>query len=226
MKPSRKRRFFFVHFAQKSCYNIYAGGNSEYILRMVKSMAEFASNGKANAALTTGIIGTAGVGAALLNGGLNGLFGGWRNGNCGCNEDHVVDRYEAGQAARIAQLETEVKLRDANTYTDQKMLEMYKYFDGKVRGLEMADAAQQVTNQRVADSFETVHTDINCVKNELYGAIRNEAEKRCCGDNSIVTYANATFYPKMVADVTPGTGTTAQPTYNPLPKCGCGCGCN
>nr|DAH17698.1 MAG TPA: hypothetical protein [Caudoviricetes sp.] len=31
MKPSRKRRFFFVHFAQKSCYNIYAGGNSEYI---------------------------------------------------------------------------------------------------------------------------------------------------------------------------------------------------
>lgn len=188
-------------------------------------MAEFATNGKANAALTTGIIGTAGVGAALLNGGLNGLFGGWRNGNCGCNEDHVVDRYEAGQAARIAQLETEVKLRDANTYTDQKMLEMYKYFDGKVRGLEMADAAQQVTNQRVADSFEAVHTDINCVKNELYGAIRNEAEKRCCGDNSIVTYANATFYPKMVADVTTGTATTAQPTYNPIPKCGCGCGC-
>lgn len=90
-------------------------------------MAEFASNGKANAALTTGIIGTAGVGLGLLNGGLNGLFGGWRNGSCGCNEDHVVDRYEAAQAARIAELETEVKLRDANTYADQKMLEMYKY---------------------------------------------------------------------------------------------------
>lgn len=225
MKPSRKRRFFFVHFAQKSCYNICAGGNSEYILRMVKSMAEFASNGKANAALTTGIIGTAGVGAALLNGGLNGLFGGWRNGNCGCNEDHVVDRYEAGQAARIAQLETEVKLRDANTYTDQKMLEMYKYFDSRTRALEASDAAQAVTNQRMVDSFEAVHSDINCVKNELYGAIRNEAEKRCCGDNSIVTYANATFYPKMVADVTTGTATTAQSTYNPIPKCGCGCGC-
>lgn len=187
-------------------------------------MAEFASNGKANAALTTGIIGTAGLGAALLNGGLNGLFGGWRNGSCGCNEDHVVDRYEAAQQARIAELETEVKLRDANTYTDQKMLEMYKYFDGKVRGLEMADAAQQVTNQRVADSFEAVGTDITCAKNELYAAIRNEAEKRCCGDNSIVTYANATFYPKMVADVTTGNTTTAQSTYNPLPRCG-GC-CN
>lgn len=186
-------------------------------------MAEFASNSKANAALTTGIIGTAGTGLALLNGGLGGLFSGWNRG--GCNEDHVVDRYEAGQAARIAQLETEVKLRDANTYTDQKMLEMYKYFDGRTRALEASDAAQAVTNQRVADSFEAVHADINCVKNELYGAIRNEAEKRCCGDNSIVTYANATFYPKMVADVTTGTATTAQSTYNPIPQCGCGCGC-
>ena len=184
-------------------------------------MAEFASNGKANAALTTGIIGTAGLGAALLNGGLGGLFGGWRNG--GCNEDHTVDRYEAAQQARIAELETEVKLRDANTYTDQKMLEMYKYFDGKIGTLESADAAQAVTNQHVADSFEAVHADIGCVKNELYAAIRNEAEKRCCGDNSIVTYANATFYPKMVADVTTGTTTTAQSTYNPLPRCGCCC---
>lgn len=216
-------------------------------------MAEFASNAKGNAALTTGIIGTAGVGLGLLNGGLGNILGGlggWNtqrqtvtdtaaimamsalagrasaDNGCTCNEDHKVDRYEAAQAARIAELETEVKLRDANTYTDQKMLEMYKYFDGKVRGLEMADAAQQVTNQRVADSFEAVHTDINCVKNELYGAIRNEAEKRCCGDNSIVTYANATFYPKMVANVTTGADTTAQPTYNPIPKCGCDCGCN
>lgn len=82
-------------------------------------MAEFASNGKANAALATGIIGATGVGATLLNGGLNGLFGGWRNGNCGCNEDHVVDRYEAGQAAWIAQLETEVKLRDVEDIRDE-----------------------------------------------------------------------------------------------------------
>ena len=51
-----------------------------------------------------------------------------------------------------------------------------------------------------------------------------EAERRCCGDNSIVTYVNATFYPKQVADVTTGTATTAQTLYNPIPKCG-GC-CN
>jgi len=212
-------------------------------------MAEFASNAKGNAALATGIIGTAGVGLGLLNGGLGNILGGLGGWNtqrqtatdtaaimamsalagrasadgCTCNEDHKVDRYEAAQAARIAELETEVKLRDANTYTDQKLLEVYKYFDGKIGTLESADAAQAVMNQRIADSFEAVHTDISCVKNELYGAIRAEAEKRCCGDNSIVTYANATFYPKQVADVTTGTTTTAQSTYNPLPNCGCNC---
>ena len=58
-------------------------------------MAEFASNGKANAALTTGITGAVGTGLWLLNGGLNGLFGGncMRNNGC-CNEDHLINRYE------------------------------------------------------------------------------------------------------------------------------------
>lgn len=57
------------------------------------------------------------------------------------------------------------------------------------------------------------------MRDSLTEKINLEAERRCCGDNSIVTYANATFYPKMVADVTTGTGTTAQTLYNPLPKC-------
>lgn len=64
--------------------------------------------------------------------------------------------------------------------------------------------------------------DLAAVKAELKGDIKLEAERRCCADNSIVTYTNATFYPKMVADVTTGTGTTAQTTYNPIPNCG-GC---
>ena len=67
-----------------------------------------------------------------------------------------------------------------------------------------------------------VRQDVASVKQECMSAVAQEAERRCCGDNSIVTYANATFYPKMVADITTGTGTTAQTLYNPLPKCG-GC---
>ena len=91
--------------------------------------ANYASNGKANAALTTGIIGTSGFGLNLLsNLAGGGLFAPKA---VSCSEDHVVDRYEAAQAARIAELETEIKLRDANIYTDSKMLELYKYFDGE-----------------------------------------------------------------------------------------------
>lgn len=139
-----------------------------------------------------------------------------------CAENQPVSRYEAAQAARIAELESEVKLRDSNTYTDQKMLELYKYVDGRMRGVEAENAAQKVQNQRTQDSFALAQADLAAVKAELKGDIKMEAERRCCADNAIVTYTNATFYPKMVADVTTGTNTTAQSTYNPIPSCG-GC---
>lgn len=129
---------------------------------------------------------------------------------CSCNEDHVVNRYEAAQQARIAELETEVKLRDANTYTDQKMLELYKYIDGQIKSVNGEICHQAVLNQQTADSFKLVEKDI-----------QRERDERCCADNSIITYVNATFYPKQVADVTTGTTTTAQILYNPLPNCGC-----
>ena len=59
---------------------------------------EYASNGKANAALTTGIIGTAGVGLGLLG---NLLGGGWglnpaaaMAAGAACSENTPVTRYE------------------------------------------------------------------------------------------------------------------------------------
>ena len=58
-----------------------------------------ASNSKANAALTTGIIGTSGFGLALLNG-LGGVFNGLGGAPARpvCSEDHFVNRYEAAQS--------------------------------------------------------------------------------------------------------------------------------
>ena len=106
---------------------------------------------------------------------------------------------------------------------DQKTLEMYAYIDGQLKDIRKTLCDQAVHNQRTEDSFVLVRQDVESVKSELSKDIKIEAERRCCGDNSIVTYANATFYPKMVADVTTGTGTTAQTLYNPLPKCGCDC---
>lgn len=190
---------------------------------------KYASNGKANAGLATGIVGTA-LGALNSIGG-NGLLGGilgnggWNNGNmgCMCSDNFAINRYEACQQARIAELETEVKLRDSNIYTDSKMLEMYKYFDGEMRGVREALCAQAVHNQKTEDSFALARQDIANVESRLRDRIKLEAERRCCSDNAIVNYVNATFYPKQVADVTVGTTMTAQMLYNPIPDCGCDC---
>lgn len=190
-------------------------------------------NSKANAGLTTGIIGTAGVGLGLL-GNLLGVNG--RNAEGGpvpaamcatpavmCSENMPVTRYELGQESKIAELQSQIALRDANTYNDQKTLEVYKFFDGEVKSIRAELAAQAVVNQKTADSFAIAAADLAATKRELCGQIQLEAERRCCADNSIVTYANATFYPKLVADITAGTTTTAQTLYNPIPDCGGKC---
>lgn len=178
--------------------------------------------GKGTTAL--GIIGTALGGVAVAGGSLLGAANAARNGaqpvNEGCSENHLVNRYEAAQQARIAELETEIKLRDANIYTDQKSLEMYRYIDGRLRDVETQIGAQAVVNQKTADSFALAAADLAAARAELKGDIKLEAERRCCADNAIVNYANATFYPKQVADVTVGTTTTGQTLYNPIPKCG------
>lgn len=177
----------------------------------------YASKGVAGTALGFGIGGAA---LSLLTGGA-GLLG---NRAATCSENMPVSRYEQEQAAKIAKLEADIALRDANTYGDQKMLQMYQYIDSQLKDIRNTLGLQAVHNQRTEDSFTLAKQDIDSVKQACMTAIAQEAERRCCGDNSIVTYANATFYPKMVADVTTGTGTTAQTLYNPLPKCG-GC-CN
>ena len=178
----------------------------------------YASKGVAGAGLGLGIAGTAlGV---LNNGGLGNLLN--LGGGC-CEGDHVVNRYEAAQEAKINQLQSQLALRDANTYGDQKALELYRYIDGQLREVRETLCAQAVHNQKTEDSFVLARQDIAAVESRLNGKIEMEAERRCCADNAIVNYANATFYPKMVADVTVGTTTTAQTLYNPIPDCGC-CG--
>jgi hypothetical protein len=192
---------------------------------MIEVEKNFASRGVAGAGLGLGIAGTA---LGLLNGnGLGGLLGGlgcnngWGAGMC--SENMPVSRYELGQESKIADLQAQIALRDANTYNDQKTLELYKYIDGQLRDVRDTLCAQKVHNQKTEDSFVLARQDIAAVESRLNSKIALEAERRCCADNAIVNYANATFYPKMVADVTVGTTTTAQTLYNPIPDCGC-CG--
>lgn len=102
----------------------------------------YASNGKGNLGVTLGAIGT-GLGILNGNGGFN-LFG--NNCNNGCHENTAVNHFELSQSARIAELETEVKLRDSNIYTDQKILDLYKYVDGKFSAVDAAICQQNVYN--------------------------------------------------------------------------------
>lgn len=117
----------------------------------------YASKGVAGAGLGLGIAGTA-LGL-LNNGSLGGIFSG-NNGNCGCSEDHYINRYEATQSARIAELETEVKLRDANTYTDAKILDLYRYVDGKFNGVEAQICQQSVVNAQVAANLSCLQGNV------------------------------------------------------------------
>ena len=119
---------------------------------------KYASKGVAGAGLGLGIAGTAlGVMAGGLNG--TGLFNGG-NRNNGCSEDHYINRYEASQSARIAELETEVKLRDSNIYTDSKILDLYKYVDGKFNCIE-----SQLCEQRVYNATNTAA--LSCLQGQV-----------------------------------------------------------
>lgn len=208
-------------------------------------MAEFASKGVGGAGLGLGIAGTA---LGLANGGLNNLLGnlgvggnanlindiaglslasnllGGRSCGCGsgCNETIGATRYDLDIMNQMAQKDAKIARLEVSQETDQKILELYKYIDGKdkVTGETIAQiaAAQAVQNQKINDNMKFIEADLN-------NKIAAEKNARCCADNSIVTYANATFYAKLVADVTAGTETTPQSTYNPIPNCGC-CGCN
>ena len=101
-------------------------------------------------------LGAGALGVSLLNGNLGNIFGG-----CGCNGNAgYYSRYDAEKDARIANLETEVKLRDANTYTDQKLLEVYSFVNRKFDCIE-----HELADQRVYNAVNT--TTIGCIKNDV-----------------------------------------------------------
>lgn len=201
---------------------------------------EYASKGVAGAGLGTGI---AGLSLGVINslGGLAGLGGNrttqndvltamltadmlrGRSAACGSDCDPVTQR-EIRLVQEIAAKDSQIALRDANTYNDQKNIEMYKYIDGRFQEFERELARQAVVNQKTEDSFQLVAKDIQCCCDRLAVQIERERDERKCADNTIITYTNATFYPIQKADLTTGTTSTAVQTFNPL-SCNKDCDC-
>lgn len=161
------------------------------------------------------------AGNILGNGCGGGLFGnrnGW-GGNCGCSPaDVAVTRYEMAMQQEIAAKDSRIALLEANTYNDQKSLELYRYIDGKLNEINAALAAQAVTNQAFNSAMQSMDY-------KFTQQVALEAERRECADCKIVNYVNSTFAPKLVTAYAAGTTSAAAEVYNPL-ACGqCGCGC-
>ena len=133
-------------------------------------MAEFASKGVAGSGLGLGIAGTA---LGLLNSN-NGLLGGLFNGNnCACSENMTVSRYELGQESKIAELQSQIALRDANTYNDQKLLEVYKYFDGELKDVRATmcanDKMQAVINAKFESGLDVLGSQVASINATISG---------------------------------------------------------
>lgn len=122
-------------------------------------MGEFASKGVAGAGLGLGIAGTA---LGVLSGGIPNILGGWTGRTTGCcdSANTPVTRYELGQESKIADLQSQIALRDANVYNDQKLLEVYKYFDGKLEGVN-----QRLCDQAVWNATQTA--TIGCIAQQV-----------------------------------------------------------
>lgn len=113
---------------------------------------KYASKGVAGAGLGLGIAGTA---LGLLNngGGLNILGGG------NCNHP-AYTRYDAEKDARIAELETEVKLRDANTYTLGEVGKLRDYMENRLGVIE-----REICDQRTYNAVNTA--TISCIQGQI-----------------------------------------------------------
>ena len=113
---------------------------------------KYASKGVAGAGLGLGIAGTA---LGLLNngGGLNILGGG------NCNHP-AYTRYDAEKDARIAELETEVKLRDANTYTIGEVGKLRDYMETRLGVIE-----HELCDQRTYNAVNTA--TIGCIQGQI-----------------------------------------------------------
>jgi hypothetical protein len=115
-------------------------------------MAEYASNGKANAALTTGIIGTS-LGAIANAGGIMALLGVQPGGNKSTDPgDKPVTRYEMELHKQITERDIRIAALEGNKYTD-----------GKIAEVRAVQAEQAVHNATVGGAVATIKGQVDAL---------------------------------------------------------------
>ena len=119
----------------------------------------YASKGVGGTGLGLGIAGTA---LGLLGGnGLNGLFG---NGNCGCSEDHYVNRYELGLQQELSAKDSKISLLESNIYVDSKISDVYERLNTKIGCIENQLAQQAVVNAQVTANISCMQSAIGTLQ--------------------------------------------------------------
>lgn len=125
----------------------------------------YASKGLAGTALGTGI---GGLALGLLNGGAGNLLSGLMNTNgCVCSDNMPVNRYELAQEQKIANLESQIALRDANTYTMGEMGKLRDYVDSKFAVVNSELCEQKVLNATTTATISCLSGQVNCMQSLL-----------------------------------------------------------
>lgn len=112
------------------------------------------------------VLGAVGAGGTLWN-----LFGGGRTNNC-CNHDNQpISRYDANLLLLLGNKDAEIALLQADKYTDQKLVEVYKDLAGQIKELEkevrLNKEAQNAINTEQA-VFNGVTTGaLKCIREDI-----------------------------------------------------------
>jgi hypothetical protein len=117
---------------------------------------KYGSKGVAGSGLGLGIAGTA---LGLLNGGLGNILGS-TNANCGCSEDHFINRYELGLHQELAAKDSKIALLESNIYVDGKIADVYERLNGKIAVIEGQLTQQAVVNAQIGANISCMQGNI------------------------------------------------------------------
>lgn len=113
------------------------------------------------------VAGSAGL-ASFLGFNANNLLGGW--GNRGgaveviTSDDKPISRYEAQMMDKMAAKDAEISLLKSNTYTDQKLADVYERLSGRITAVE---ARQNEINMAQAVYNGTNTAALECLKSQI-----------------------------------------------------------
>lgn len=211
--------------------------NNKSYITVEEAEKKFGSKGIAGTGLGLGIAGTA---LALLNNGI-GLFNKDNTVTTTSDNQQYLERkqnsdyiqitkeYYEGKIESLKELSNSIytldqKIQSAKDIAATESRENFDALNKRIIDLEKSDAVlkatqplyQQINDLKLNFVNQSAQNGISSANALTSSLVSQEAERRRCGDNCIINYANSTFYPKLIAGVTPSTTYTNQPIYNPL----------